>query len=51
MFEKQVVNLVSRRREVLPFQHRANVVGQHQRGLLAQDLLHLRLRVFVARVN
>ena len=51
MFEKQVVNLVPRRREILPLQHRTNVIGQHQRGFLAQDLLHLRLRVFVSRVN
>ena len=51
MFEKQIVNLVPGRREILPFEHRTDVVGQHQRSLLAKNLLHLRLRVFIARVD
>ena len=51
MFEKEVVDLVAGRSEVLAFQHRANVIGDHERRFLTQNLLDSIPSVFVAGVD
>ncbi len=51
MFEKEIVDLMPSRCQILPLQDRTNIVGHLQGRFLAEDLPHRPLRLFVTGID